>query len=81
MTRVLRELRHLDSMRAAASYFRQKAEMCRVLARTVLDQDDPVVSKLLDMADEFDENACVLERRIAREEAEEDGSGGSGNVH
>lgn len=68
-------------MRAAASYFRQKAEMCRDLAHTVLDQGDPVVAKLLDMADEFDENAGVLERRIAREEAEEDSSGGSGNVH
>jgi hypothetical protein len=81
VTRVLRELRHLDGMRAAASYFRQKAELCRDLARAVLDQDDPVVSKLQNMADEFDDNARILERRIARDEAEVDVSGGAGIVH
>ncbi|MCP2080777.1 UNVERIFIED_ORG: hypothetical protein J2W74_001963 [Methylorubrum zatmanii] len=68
-------------MRAAASYFRQKAELCRELAEALGSQHDPVALKLRDMADEFDDNARVLERRIAREEAEEDASGGVGNVH
>ncbi|CAO4141556.1 hypothetical protein [Methylorubrum aminovorans] len=81
VTRVLREIRHFDGMRAAASYFRQKAELCRELAKALAPQHDPVVSKLHEMADEFDDNARILERRIAREEAEEDVSSGAGNVH
>ncbi|ABY32747.1 hypothetical protein ASF55_00065 [Methylobacterium sp. Leaf119] len=68
-------------MRVVASYFRTKAELCRGLADALRDQDDPVVSKLHDMADEFDENARILERRMARDEAEEDVSGGAGNIH
>ncbi|ARO57118.1 hypothetical protein ASF36_18910 [Methylobacterium sp. Leaf90] len=68
-------------MRAAASYFRQKAELCRVLAEALGSQHDQVALKLRDMADEFDDNACILERRVARDEAEEDVSGGAGIVH
>ena len=68
-------------MRVVASYFRTKAELCRGLAHALRDQDDPVVSRLHDMADEFDENARILERRIARDETVEDVSGGDGNVH
>ncbi len=68
-------------MRAAASYFRQKADLCRELAEALASQHDPVVSKLREMADEFDDNARILERRVAREEAEEAVSSGAGNVH
>lgn len=53
-------------MRAAASYFRQKAELCRELAHALVDQDDPVVARLHDMADEFDDNARELDRTVAR---------------
>ncbi len=80
-TRFLREIWHIDGMRAAASYYRQRANLCRELAAALLSQDDPVVLKLCAMADEFDENARVLERRLAREEAEEDVSGGAGTTH
>ncbi len=68
-------------MRSAASYFRQKAELCRELAEALGSQHNQVVLKLRDMADEFDENAHILERWNARYEAEEDVSGGAGNVH
>ena len=49
-TRALREVCHFDGMRAAASYFRQKADLCRELAAALLSQDDPVVLKLRAMA-------------------------------
>lgn len=68
-------------MRDAACYFHQKAALCRELAEALGSQHDPVVLKLREMADEFDDNARILERRIAREEAEEDVSGRAGNVH
>ncbi|CAO4140495.1 hypothetical protein [Methylorubrum aminovorans] len=68
-------------MRDAACYFRQKAELCRELAEALGSQHDPVVLKLREMADEFDENARILERRIAREEAEEDDFADAGNLH
>lgn len=68
-------------MRDAASYFRQKAELCRELAEALASEHDPVVSKLREMADEFDDNARILERRIAREEAEEDVSADARNLH
>ncbi|GAA0265882.1 hypothetical protein GCM10008965_37460 [Methylorubrum aminovorans] len=68
-------------MHAAAYYFRQKAELCRELAEALASQHDPVVLKLREMADEFDDNARILERRIAREQAQEGFSGGADNVH
>ncbi|KQO91136.1 hypothetical protein ASF36_21310 [Methylobacterium sp. Leaf90] len=68
-------------MRSAASYFRQQAELCRDLAEALGSQHNQVVLKLRDMADEFDENARILERWNARYEAEADVSSGAGNVH
>ncbi|MGA4552397.1 hypothetical protein [Methylorubrum aminovorans] len=68
-------------MRAAACYFRQKAALCRELAEALASEHDPVVSKLREMADEFDDNARILERRIAREEVEEDVAVDARNLH
>jgi gas vesicle protein len=59
-------------MKILATYFRAKAELCRELADTLSDQRNHVASKLRSMADEFEQNASVLEDRLADEgEAEE----------
>ena len=56
-------------MKLLAAYSRAKAQLCRELADTLVEQKSSVVSKLRSMADEFDQNAGVLEGRIAREAA------------
>ncbi|MBB5764750.1 hypothetical protein ABEV34_18925 [Methylorubrum rhodesianum] len=59
-------------MKILAAYFRAKAELCRELADTLSNQRNPVASKLRSMADEFEQNASILEDRLANEgEAEE----------
>lgn len=54
-------------MKAPLAYYRQKAEQCRRLADSLNDRDDPAVTLLLGIADEFDADADALEARIARE--------------
>lgn len=54
-------------MKFLAAYFRAKAKLCRELADALVDRRDPVVSKLYGMADEFDRNAIILEKRLADE--------------
>jgi hypothetical protein len=55
-------------MKILATYFRAKAELCRVLADTLSEQRNPVASELYSMADEFDRNASVLESRLDEED-------------
>ena len=52
-------------MKILAAYFRTQADLCREIADALAHQDDPVISKLRDMADEFDHNASALERWLA----------------
>ncbi|MEG9504037.1 MAG: hypothetical protein MIN69_19620 [Methylorubrum extorquens] len=54
-------------MKLLAAYFRSKAKLCGDLADALVDRRDLVVSKLYGMADEFDQNAVILEDRIAEE--------------
>lgn len=58
-------------MKLLAAYFRAKAGLCRELADALAYQDAPVISKLRDMAAEFDDNAGTLERRLAKEISDE----------
>lgn len=67
VTRICRQCRHLSDMKILATYFRAKAELCRELADTLSEQRDLVASKLRSMADEFEQNASVLEDRLANE--------------
>ena len=48
-----------------ASYFREKAEQCRRLARSILTRDDPTQASLLAMAAEFDAQAAAIEASVA----------------
>jgi hypothetical protein len=41
-------------MEETQSYFREKAKQCRRLAATIADQDDPTVTALLALAEEFE---------------------------
>jgi hypothetical protein len=41
-------------MEETPSYFREKANQCRRLAATIADQDDPTVTALLTLAEEFE---------------------------
>ncbi len=59
----------LAGMRAAAAYFRERAELFRQLADTLGGHHDQVAAQLRAIADEFDANAHALERRIMREAA------------
>ncbi|AWI87700.1 hypothetical protein C0214_04925 [Methylobacterium sp. DM1] len=54
-------------MKLLVAYFRAKADLCRELADALACQDDPVISKLHGMADEFDHNAGTLEQRLIEE--------------
>ncbi|MEG9502432.1 hypothetical protein [Methylorubrum extorquens] len=54
-------------MKLLAAYFRSKAKLFRELGDALVDRRDPAVSKLYGMADEFDQNAAILEDRIAEE--------------
>jgi hypothetical protein len=54
-------------MKVLAAYFRAKAHLCRELADTIVEQKSPVASELRSLADEFDQNAGVLEDRIAKD--------------
>lgn len=56
-----------EGMMVAASYFRQKALDCRQLAQALTDQKEPIVAKLLSMAEEFEANARAFETRITAE--------------
>lgn len=54
-------------MKLLADYCRAKAQLCRELADTLVEQRSLVVSRLCGMADEFDRNAGVLGDRLAKE--------------
>ena len=41
-------------MEEAPSYFREEAKQCRRLAATIADQDDPAVTALPALAEEFE---------------------------
>ena len=41
-------------MEEAPLYFREKAKQCRRLAASIADQDDPAVTALLALAEEFE---------------------------
>lgn len=49
----------------SVTYFREKAEQCRRLARSILTRDDPAVAALEAMAAEFDLSAALSEARKA----------------
>lgn len=48
-----------------ASHFREKAEQCRRLARSILSRNDPTQASLLAMAAEFDAQATAIEGSVA----------------
>lgn len=52
-------------MKVLASYFRTQADLCREIADALVHQDDPAISKLRDMAAEFDHNAGALEQWLS----------------
>ena len=60
-------------MMIAAKYFRQKALLCRQIAQSLINQDEPAVAQLLALADEFDANARALESRLAQEASQASG--------
>ncbi|MCG5249661.1 hypothetical protein [Methylorubrum extorquens] len=68
-------------MRILAEYFRAQAELCREMAGALSRQDDSVISKLRDMAAEFDHNAGALERWLAKEALAEALQTGLPNLH
>jgi len=45
----------------SANYFREKAAQCRRLAATIINQNDPAVSNLMAMADEFASKAVAAD--------------------
>ncbi|WP_261925972.1 hypothetical protein [Methylorubrum sp. GM97] len=81
LTPVLRQLWLLSSMKILAAYFRTQADLCREIADALAHQDDPVISKLRDMADEFDHNASALERWLAEEASSEPVRAGTPCLH
>ncbi|MCG5246971.1 hypothetical protein OKC48_16460 [Methylorubrum extorquens] len=68
-------------MKILASYFRTQADLCREIADALAHQDDPAISKLRDMADEFDHNAGALERWLAEEASIEPIRAGALGLH
>ncbi|MHB2205086.1 hypothetical protein [Methylobacterium sp. CM6257] len=48
-----------------AAYFREKAEQCRRLARSILSRNDPTQASLNAMAAEFDAQAAAIEASVA----------------
>jgi hypothetical protein len=48
-----------------AAYFREKAEQCRRLARSILSRNDPTQASLIAMAAEFDAQATAIEATVA----------------
>lgn len=52
-------------MAHTASYFREKAEQCRRLARAILSRNDPTQASLAAMAVEFDAQAAAIEASVA----------------
>ncbi|WP_458424698.1 hypothetical protein [Methylorubrum extorquens] len=68
-------------MKILASYFRTQADLCREIADALAHQDDPVISKIRDMADEFDHNASALERWLAEVASVEALQGGAPGLH
>ncbi|GAA0278140.1 hypothetical protein [Methylorubrum aminovorans] len=68
-------------MRDAASYFRQKADLCRELAEALGSHDDPVVLKLRAMADEWDGKAGAPEQRLSAKVSGEPGQAGTPYLH
>ena len=68
-------------MRLLAEYFRAQAELCREMADALSRQDAPVISKLRDMAAEFDHNAGALERWLAEDATSEPLQGGAPGLH
>jgi hypothetical protein len=48
-----------------AAYFREKAEQCRRLARSILTRNDPTAASLSAMAAEFDAQATAAEASVA----------------
>jgi hypothetical protein len=43
-----------------AEYFRHKAEQCRRLATSIVNQNDPAVARLMALAVEFEAKAVAL---------------------
>jgi hypothetical protein len=48
-----------------ADYFRQKADQCRRLAKSILIRDDPTAAGLHALAVEFDSQAALIEAETA----------------
>lgn len=68
-------------MKLLVAYFRAKAELCRELADALASQNDPVMAKLCDMADEFDHNADALEDRLPKEISDEPARADTRGLH